>query len=282
MQNKKRAPKAFKWHGIILLEVLAGVVMLAVMFVLASNADISAAEAKLTTTVEYMKEQCNSSQMQDLASAAKSQLRVAESVEQIRWRLQHGTDEEYSTDTLAALAKDSYLDGVALLDESGTVLAQYDADGGNAGELIAQVDENALLDTADFYEKIYAVRLNLADGSHVDLAAVGRRDRAGVIVGYYRTSAEYAEIFNNSIRKLVDGYMQEWGGTIVISSGNRIVASNQEQLIGTNVDDTPILQRIMQRGTGKKLIHASSERFRPDGQEPELLYLCIYVGAGCV
>ena len=101
MQNKKRAPKAFKWHGIILLEVLAGVVMLAVMFVLASNADISAAEAKLTTTVEYMKEQCNSSQMQDLASAAKSQLRVAESVEQIRWRLQHGTDEEYSTDTLA-------------------------------------------------------------------------------------------------------------------------------------------------------------------------------------
>ena len=259
MQNKKGAPKAFKWRGIILLEVLAGVVMLAVMFVLASNADISAAEAKLTTTVEYMKEQCNSSQMQDLASAAKSQLRVAESVEQIRWRLQHGTDEEYSTDTLAALAKDSYLDGVALLDESGTVLAQYDADGGNAGELIAQVDENALLDTADFYEKIYAVRLNLADGSHVDLAAVGRRDRAGVIVGYYRTSAEYAEIFNNSIRKLVDGYMQEWGGTIVISSGNRIVASNQEQLIGTNVDDTPILQRIMQRGTGKKLIHASSD-----------------------
>ena len=254
MQNKKKAPK---WHRIIALEVLAGVVLLGVMFALASNADISAAETKLTTTVEYMKEQCNSSQMQDLASEAKSQLRVMESVEQIRWRLRYGVGAD-SADALESLARDSYLDGLILLDESGAVLEQYDADGHDVGEVLTQADKNALLDTAAFPEKTYAARVILADGSYVDLAAVGRGDETGVIVGYYHTSAEYAEIFNNSIRMLVSGYMPKQDGTIVISSGNQIVASNQEQLIGTNVDDTPILRRIMERGAGKKLLHASS------------------------
>ncbi len=40
---------------------------------------------------------------------------------------------------------------------------------------------------------------------------------------------------------------------------NQIVVSNDKSLEGTNVEDTLILNSIMERGTGKKIIHAKAE-----------------------
>ena len=243
-----------RWKRALPLEVIIGVLLLALTFLFASSADIRGAEEQLTTTVEYMKEQCNNLQLRDLATEVKSLLRVVESVEHIRWRLEYGAD---GSDTLKAMVQDAYLDGLLLLDGEGNVLEQYDAGYFAEGELLSLVDTEAILDTAAFSEKTYAVRVSFDDGAYIDLAAVGRADREGVIVGYYHTSAEYAQTFNNSLRTLVSGYAPEHDGTIVISSGSRVVASNVPGLVNTQVDDIPILRRIIQRGSGKKLIHAS-------------------------
>ena len=145
------------------------------------------------------------------------------------------------------------------LDPTGSIVAEYDSDGISAEELLAQIDHEALMDTLGFKEKTYAIRIGADDEAHVDIAAIGRVDQDGVILGYYRTSQEYARTFNNSIRTLVAGYTPEHDGTIVISDGNHIVASNEESLVGTNTDDLPILRRIMERGSGKKLIHAGKD-----------------------
>lgn len=244
-----------------MLETIIGLVLLAVTFVMASNADMNKAEAQLTTTVEYMKEQCNSSQLRDLASEAKSLMRVTESAEQIRWRLAYGRDADgestaNNSELLRNCAKDSYVDGLILLDAEGNVDGAYDRANYSAQDVLALLDTNALMDTVTFAEKTYTLRHYFKDESHLDIAAVGRIDKQGVLVAYYYTSAEYTQTFNNSIRSLVNGYFTESDGTIAISSGDRIVASNNEELIGTNVEDTPILKAIMERGTGTHMIHA--------------------------
>ena len=63
-----------------------------------------------------MKEQCNDSGIRDLASEAKSFLRVMESVEQVRWRLEYGKDtrslEQNDGSILESWAKDCYMDGL--------------------------------------------------------------------------------------------------------------------------------------------------------------------------
>ena len=252
-----------RWRQLIPVEILVGILLMTVMFVIASNDDISTAEQELVSKVEYMKEQCNNSQLINLASEAKSLLRLTESAEQIRWRMKYGPELSRAAtvdDALATLAKDSYLDGLFLLGPDGTITAQYNSVNVPADRLMPRLDLNSLLDTMDFQEKTYVVRVNFENGSFIDVAAVGRADERGVIVGYYYTSAGYAKVFNNSIRSLIASYAPERDGTVVVSAGTHVLASNDKTLVDTEIDDTPILKRIMERGIGKKLIHAKDGR----------------------
>lgn len=225
------------WRKIVPLEIAAGVLLLSGVFLFSSSLDITRTEKRLYHTVEYIKEQCNNSGARP-RRRAKSLLRVTQSAEQVQWRLQGDrgdmTSGEHAEKTLEDYAKASYLDGLFLLDADGNVLAQYDKAGLTAGELLAQTDTDALMDVVDFREKSYGARIPFEDGSHVDLAAVGRRDAKGVIVGYFYTPAEYTRIFNSSLNSLVSGYEPEQDGTIVISSGSKIVASNDESLVGAD------------------------------------------------
>ena len=255
-ENKNR----LRWQRILPFEILAGLLLLAGTFAVSTNVDISRAEQRLHQTAAYIKEQCNNNQLRDLASEAKSLLRVTQSVEQIRRRLEYGIDgmdtREETENTLENCAKDSCLDGLFLLDGDGSVLARYDSAGQDAEELLSRVDTNALMDVVDFQEKSYGVRIDYDDGAHVDLAAAGRRDARGVIVGYFYTPASYTRIFNSSLHSLVSGYKPDQDGIIVVSSGSCILASNNEAMIGMDTKDIPILARIMERGSGEKLIHA--------------------------
>ena len=257
MQKIKRV---IPWKWLFPVEISIGVLILIITFFFAANADMKKAETQLLTTVDYMKEQCNDSEIRDMASEAKSLLRVTESVEQIRWRLEY--DREISQEggiddgVLEIFARDSYLAGLLLLDENGNIEAQFDESGLGSANVLDMVESGALMDTMNFQEKTYAIRVVMEDESHIDMAAVSRIDEKGVVVGYYYTSAAYARIVNNSIRAIVSGFVPETNGTIVISSGNEVVVSNDKSLEGTKIEDTEILNRIMERGTGKKLIHA--------------------------
>ena len=259
----KKSRQVISWKASVPLEIAAGFLILIFTFMIAANADMKKAESRLLSTVEYMKEQCNDSQIRELASEAKSLLRVTESIEHIRWRMEYGTDVPeggcIDNSILEIYAKDSYLDGLLLLDTEGNVEAEYDASGLGSRKVLAMTEKDALMDTLSFQEKSYTLRVNLEDESHIDLAAVGRMDDKGVLVGYFYTSAAYARIINNSIRAIVSGFLPETNGTIVISSGNHIVVSNDQTLEGTNVEDTLILRRIMEQGTEKKMIHARNE-----------------------
>ena len=263
MSHKK---KLLRNQKILLIESLIGIFLIAVTFIASIHTDISNAEQRLYKTVEYIKDQCNASQLRDLASESKSLLWVTESVEQIRWRLTY-VDEAMDTaeeqaETLQHCAQDSYLDGLILLAPDGSVAASYDKAGFSAKDLLSRVDHASLMDTLDFPEKTYAVRIEEEDESHIDLAAVSRTDDRGVIVGYFYTSVAYTHIFNSSIHALVSGYEPDQDGMIVVSRGNRIIASNKESLIGRDIEDVYTLKRIMERGFGRKLIHVRREDSR--------------------
>lgn len=251
------------WKRIAGLEIVLGLLMLAVIFVLAVNRDMKRAEGELLKNVEYMKEQCNDSEIRDLASEAKSLLRVTESVEQICWRLENGEDIQNSDSTdakeLANWAKDCYMDGLILLDDRGNIQNSTDTSGFGCAEVLGMVELDALMDTLSFSEKSYALRVTLEDESHIDMAAVGRKDGKGVVVGYFYTSSVYARTINNSIRAIVSGFTMEMNGTIAISKGNQIMISNNRDLEGTKIEDIRILKRIMERGTGSKMTYARND-----------------------
>ena len=241
----------------VLVRILGGILLLGIVLAIASNADMASTTEQLTTTVEYLKDQCNNSVLRDMASEAKSLLRISESADGVKWRLQYeGTKiDPDDSSTLKECATDSYLAGVFLLDTDGNIEAQYNSGDLTAEKILENVDIDALMDILDFPEKNYTVRFYDGDTAHVDVAAVGRLDEPGIVVGYFYTDVEYANTFNNSINTIVDGYSVEQIGTVVVSDGNKIVASNNESLIGQETTSIPVLKKIMEKGVTKKLIH---------------------------
>ncbi|WP_432628523.1 hypothetical protein [Brotaphodocola sp.] len=181
--------RVISWKRITVLEILTGVVILVITFVISANIDMRKAESSLLTTVKYMKEQCNDSLTRDLASEAKSLLQVTESTEQINWRLKYEAERtgirNREEDFLKNLVKDHYLHGLILLDKEGTIEEAVDLTGLGSKKVLNLADLDALMDPFSFPEKNYTLRVVREDGSHVDLASVKRMDEDGVVVGYF-------------------------------------------------------------------------------------------------
>lgn len=65
-----------------------------------------------------------------------------------------------------------------------------------------------------------------------------------MIVAYYHTTAEYARNYTLTIQGSLAGYNTRDDGVIVVANGDRIIASNDEELADTKVEDSRILQQI--------------------------------------
>ena len=259
--NKKKTVHKNTW--IYLIEVLIGVVVMGCVFLIAVNIDMAETEAHLSSTIGYIKEQYTQHKRLNLASETKSIMRMIESAHQIQRQVDdyysQTSKHELTEDVIAEFAEENYVSGVLILDSAGKVTLQYYRDDNGVSEATGYLDSGSLMQVIEVPEKSYAVRLSCPDGAYVDLAAIGMTDRTGIIVVYYYSPADYVNAFSNSVESLLSGYSLERDGTIVVSSGKQIVASNNAELIGKSTDDITILRKIREAATSDKLVHAKSD-----------------------
>ncbi len=244
----------------IFLQLLLGVLFLGGVFLLSANEDITATQRTMANTVSYVKEQCNRYNRIGLADESKSLMRIVESANQTAHRLAE-TAEPVSEDFLHTCVKDCYVSGILLLDETGTVTAASE-DADTAAFVHENLDSDALLDTARYPEKRYAVRLSCPEGCYLDLAAVQRLDAPGIVVAYYHTPLDYINSFSLSVSSLLSGYDPAENGTIAVSRGNEIIASNEESFIGGNTDAFAVLRKIRAAAASDQLVSAKENGAR--------------------
>ena len=180
------------------MEILLALALLGVVFLTAAHSDTVSARQQMATTIQYIQEQCNRYNRIELASETKSLMRVMESVGHIARQM--AADGEESA-PLSEYAQMGYVSGLIVMDETGFVLSDYHGTGEAPRQLGEYLDSPALLDAALYPEKCYATRFVCADGSMIDLAAVGRRDAPGIVAAYYRTPVEYLDAFRGTARK---------------------------------------------------------------------------------
>lgn len=93
---------------------------------------MSEAEEHLSSTVNYVKEQCNRYTRIDLASETKSLMRIIQSVQQIQnkiyYEIELSPTFEVNEEFLEKCSRDSYVTGIVLLNEKGVIQKQYQAD----------------------------------------------------------------------------------------------------------------------------------------------------------
>lgn len=261
MKNKKKS--AFRIRRIWPLELLVGAVLMCTVFVLATNADIRRTEEMLEKNVNYIKEQCSVYNRLNLASETRSMLRMIESARQVKKTLQYEKtvtgqalpDEEFMKIT----AQDNYVTGIILLDAEGNLETEYITDQMGARGLQEELENESLLDVVSFPEKSYSVRKICEDGSFVDIGACANADGTGIVVTYYHTPEEYLSRFSLSFDMLLSGYSTKDDGTIVITRGDRVIASNEDSLVGANVDAIAVLRRIKESVGSGTLLHAAGD-----------------------
>lgn len=115
---------------ILHIEVLLGLVLAVGVFLTAAHLDREAAHQMMMTTAQYVKEQCNRYDRIDLADETKSLMRVIQSAEQIA----HELEEDAAGGGLRTpevYARQAYVSGLMLMDETGKLVEAYhEADGG--------------------------------------------------------------------------------------------------------------------------------------------------------
>ena len=250
---KNNVGQTFRKHRVWVVEVLIGVIMLITVFIYGSANDMQRTQKSMYDDVSYIKEQCNNNYKLELASETKSLMRIIVSVEQINRQIQN--EETIDKEVLYKYARESYVTGVMVLNAEGNIDIQECLDSVRGEDILEDITISEITSMVDFPEKTYSKRIQCDDGSYIDMAAVGMIDREGVVLAYYHTSEEYASNFNYSLELLLEGYSVEEDGTIVICSGDKIVASNNAELVGTNAGNIDIISHIMSTSSGKKLVH---------------------------
>ena len=251
----------------ILICALAGLLILGGVLGLSAHSDIQNAEKQFEDTISYVKEQCTDYDNLNLATETKSLMRMMENAQHLcreiahdqqenpRWVLDDAAMEEY--------LQDYTLSGILVLSAEGKILCGASQDGRVADPQVRTQMEKELADSivlkvADHPQQVYAGRTEKEDSSYVDTAACARKDGKGVIVVYYRTTAEYVRNYSLSYQNCVQGYNPAVDGTIVVTRGDRIVASNDPSLLDTTVDENPILSALKARSTDGGMIHVRS------------------------
>ena len=223
------------------------------------RAESAQTREQLGNTIDYVKEQCTTYTRYNAAAVTKSLMRIMDNAQQVNRNIGY-EGSAVDENRLRFYAQEQRLTGIILLDTDGRVQCEYNGDLLNFLTLQEYIERDTVLDVVRYPQKTYASRIDLPDGSYVDISAYGRTDVPGVIVVYYHTTAEYARNYTLTIQGLLAGYNTRDDGVIVVTNGDRIIASNDEELADTKVEDSRILQQIK-----SKLSSAAVGHFKCDG-----------------
>lgn len=239
-------------------EIIFGIIFLILVFAGSAQVDKKEAKSQVNSTISYVKTQCSIYTRYNDANETKTLMRVIGNTQQVNRDIEYcGPD--FDENVLKQYAQEQRLTGVIVLDENGNVEEEYNSDGMNAESLKKYIQKNAVLDTAKYPIKTYATHINLDDGSYVNLAAKGRNDKIGVIVGYYHTNAEYAKNYSLTVQSLLSGYDTYRDGIIVITDGHKIIASNDDSLVNKNVDENEVVRKLKNNGKSGKLVRVQNK-----------------------
>ena len=263
----EKSQSIFNRKQFIMVCALAGLLLLGGVLGVSAHSDLQNAEKQFEDTISYVKEQCTGYDNLNLATETKSLMRMMENAQHLCREIAHDRQDDparvLDDAAMAEYLRDYTLSGALVLSTEGKILCGASQDGRAADpqvrtQMEAQLAGSIVLKVADHPEQVYAGRSENEDGSYVDTAACARKDGDGVLVVYYRTTAEYVRNYNLSYQNCVQGYNPAVDGTIVVTRGDRIVASNDTSLLDTTVDDNPTLSALKARSTDGGMIHVHS------------------------
>ena len=225
-----------------------GIIALSVVYTSSHKADIRRCEERLTTTVEFIKDQTDSYVNYNNIAVAKSLMRGSTVIR---------TLEEISLDCseaeLKAYANKLWFTGISVLDQQGNVVCEYTEHGIGYARLRTDLERAPVLDVIDHPQKTYVKRVYLEDGSYADIAVHSCANNTGAVLAYRHMQAPFSHKSVLSVQTLLNGYDADTVATFLVVKGSRVEASNDPELIGKDVSDDRLIQSIRKGDQSEKL-----------------------------
>lgn len=218
------------------------IVVLTVLFVFI-KVETNNVKNRIHSTIEYIRDQYSMYNSFNDAVEAKSLVRMVEKVQQTARNFK-ADDQALEKEHLKQYAGEQKLTGIIVLNDKDQQIAQYHMGSRFQKVMDYVMEKETLRDVKKYPQKSYMARIDLKNGGYIDLASYGRIDAKGTIIGYQYIKAEYAKNSELTIKNVLAGYKQENDGTIVITNGNDIIASNDKKLINTKAQNNPVVNEI--------------------------------------
>lgn len=219
------------------------------------------AETKLVKIVNYVKVQCSTYTHYNEASESKSLLRTIESCRQLQTNIQREVDagkpidQAFLKDNLSTL----WMDGSLVLDENGNIESSYSTDDAIMKQVHKYISKDIVMDYMEQTERTYAQRVELNDGSHLDIATCARSDAPGLVVTYFYTSVYFAQNYNLTLQNLLKGYSTKSDGTILVCDEGSIIASNDRSLLRASTKKNEIVQLLKGNKDSQHIYHFTNK-----------------------
>ena len=221
----------------------------------------SEAEDRLVKIVNYVKIQCSTYTHYNEASESKSLLRTIESCRQLQTNIQsevdagNPIDQAFLKENLSTL----WMDGSLVLDKNGNIESSYSTNDSILKQVHQYIRKDIVLNYMNHPERTYSQRIELDDGSHIDIATCARSDAQGLVVSYYYTSANFAQNYNLTLQNLLKGYSTKLDGTILVCDEGSIIASNDRSLLHVSTKNNEVVQLLKKNKDSQHIYHFKSK-----------------------
>ena len=236
-----------------IIVIVIGILLLGITCLWSTSYDRKNAEAKLANTINFIKERYASTSQYNNTAVARSLIRSSVSVNELK----DETDFS-SSEVLKQYCDSLWLTGISVLDNDGNLLVEHSEDGTGFNEFKSKLEFSAIADSASYLDKTYINRLTLNDNSYVDIAAHGISDGSGILIAYRHTKTEFADKSTLSVQSLLNGFDVESNGTIFIVNDNKVIASNDETLIGKDLSDSNFVAGVRYNNSANTLVRTTS------------------------
>lgn len=254
MRRKQKRARANSIFWTVSLTV--GVLLFSLVFVVSKHQDELDCKERLVTTFEFFKTQTSAYSKYNDTAVAKSLVRESAPVH----ALERDCTLDVSEAELRQYTETLWMTGVALLDPTGSLISEYTEDGVGYEAIRDGLPEIASLGLVDAPDKTYVKRVELHDGSFVDVALHAFSTGDGILLAYRHTKEAFAQKSVLSVQTLLDGYDMNTVGTFLLVRSNVVEASNDPAMIGVDVTSHAMLRRIRATNQSEKLTYVVDER----------------------
>lgn len=177
---------------------------------------------------------------------AKSEIRLLDKTAELAARIAEAG--VITNEQLDRYAYAQRLTGIVILDADMNAVVQTTIDGDTAAALHSMLQKPTVREIVDYPVKAYMTRTQVGSRT-VDFAAVAREDAPGLVVAYAEREEE--DESDMKLETLFSGFTFAMNGTVTVSDGKTIIASNSAEIVGHDVKKSRKAASPMRSGTNR-------------------------------